>query len=131
MPKFLGAAQEHRAAFVAQTGAVQLYVNVYGEQKQGAELVFYDNSLWPKGWAREWPNRTAKLDIPLAQGLATLEAKDPQGATWLLAWTYRVGKLMTTTGVAQLTSIGRGTRQASLPVRRSGATRYDFSPLSS
>jgi len=91
-PVYVAPVEERRVSYTTGAGAIEIYVNVYGEQRQGEELVFYGNSLLaPGSWTRAWPLVTGAL----GDTLATLEARDPEGRTWLVAYTFRVGDIST------------------------------------
>lgn len=95
-PKFLGASAERRAAYASEGGTVELYVNAYGVQRQGAELVFYGNSLLSPGeWSRPWPLRQGTVAAGAAPPLLTMEAIGPDGGVWMIAHAYQVGATQT------------------------------------
>lgn len=105
-PHYVGAAGERRAAYVAVTGAaqgrVELYVNSYGKQRQGRELVQYANTLLAPGkWDRAWPPDSEALAG--AAPLASFEARADNGSLWLLAYTFDVaGQQTSHEALAQL-----------------------------
>jgi hypothetical protein len=69
-----------------------VYVNVYGAQRQGQELIFVDNSVVPSG---EWSTRglSSSIDGPLAM----VVARHATGSRWVIGQTYRVGGTITST----------------------------------
>lgn len=90
-PNYVGAAGERRASYSSGAGTVELYVNVYGTQHQGKELVQYANTLLAPGtWQRAWPQATQPLSQQLPS-LASFEARSDDGTRWLLAYLYDVG----------------------------------------
>jgi EpsI family protein len=85
-PEFIGPSAERRAAYSSAAGRVEVYVNVYGEQEQGRELVFYRNSTTP---SEQWSQIGS-----LPETAATLRAKLVVHASqqqWIVAETYHVG----------------------------------------
>jgi EpsI family protein len=89
-PHYSGAVGERRAAYVSGSGRVEVYVNTYGEQKQGQELIQYANTLLaPGAWHRAWPHTTRTLAAQ--PPLAAFEARGEDGSVWLLAYVYDVG----------------------------------------
>ena len=90
MPSFVGTAGERRAAYASQAGTVELYVNVYGAQRQGQELVQYANTLLaPGAWHRSWSQESQPLS-PRAR-FASFEARASDGGQWLFAFLFDVG----------------------------------------
>jgi EpsI family protein len=100
-PLFVSPDREVRAAYTSGAGPIEIYVNAYGEQKQGAELVSWGNTfLAPGGWKEAWPPRSK----PIAGQLNSFEARGPLGGLWLIAYTFQVGGTMTHSEMtAQLT----------------------------
>ena len=91
-PAYVAPTEERRVSYTTDAGAIELYVNVYGEQRQGRELVYYGNALLAPGtWTRVWPPVTGRL----GGTLATVEARDPGGNDWIVAYTIRVGAIST------------------------------------
>lgn len=92
MPTYAGSAQERRAAYRKADGTIELYVNVYGTQRQGAELVGYGNSLLaPGAWARAWPPEVTTMRSGSGPSLSAFEAVAPNGTAWVIAYGYRIG----------------------------------------
>lgn len=90
-PKFIGATGERRAAYVSDAGTVELYVNTYGTQRQGSELVQYANTLLAPGhWERAWPHVASPLS-PHEPRMASFEARADDGRLWLFAYLFDVG----------------------------------------
>lgn len=102
-PHYVGPSSERRAAYQSAAGTVEVYVNLYGWQRQGRELVQYSNSLTaPGAWTREWPLVNHAIDGG-AWPLEALEATSADGSRWLVAHGYRVGPWsMTSDAAAQL-----------------------------
>ena len=91
-PRYPGASEERRAAYRSGPGVVELYVNVFSEQRQGAELVGYGNTfLGPGAWRRAWPVVAGSL----GKDLVAFEAWAPDGTLWLISSAYEVGGLVT------------------------------------
>lgn len=96
-PRYAGEVGERRAAYVSGTGRVELYVNAYGEQQQGSELIQDSNTLLAPGtWRRAWPHATHQLAGQ--PPLATFEARARDGSLWLLGYVFDVGGRRTTAG---------------------------------
>lgn len=90
-PNFVGAAGERRASYSSAAGTVELYVNAYGVQHQGQELVQYANTLLAPGtWQRAWPQATQPLS-QRAPSPASFEASTDDGRRWVLAYLFDVG----------------------------------------
>ena len=90
-PTYVGAIGERRASYTSGTRTVELYVNVYGVQRQGRELVQYANTLLaPGAWQRSWPPGTEPLS-PRTPSPASFEARSDDGTRWLLAYLFDVG----------------------------------------
>jgi EpsI family protein len=102
VPRYVGADGERRAAYVSSTGRVEVYVNTYGEQHQGEELIQYSNTLLAPGtWRRAWPHKTYRLAAQ--PPLVAFEARGADGSLWLLAYVFDVGGRRTTVdGLAQV-----------------------------
>lgn len=101
-PRYAGAAGERRAAYASSAGRVEVYVNSYGEQRQGNELIQYSNTLLAPGtWRQAWPYSTRTLAAK--PPLAAFEARAQDGSLWLLAYVFDIGGRRTTTdSLAQL-----------------------------
>lgn len=105
-PHYVGTVGERRAAYesarAAEPGRVELYVNSYGAQQQGRELIQYANTLLAPGrWSRSWPHETG----PVGGGepLAAFEARSADDSLWLLAYTFDVaGQRTSHEALAQL-----------------------------
>jgi EpsI family protein len=97
-PVFRGPAAEVRAAYAGPASRVEIYVNVYGIQGPGRELVGYANSLAGPAW------RVLESPAPLEQARATLEggpayfvAGPTRRDAWVLARVFRIGGTDTAT----------------------------------
>jgi len=108
-PHFIGAAAERRAAYVAGTDRVELYVNIYGSQSQGRELVYYENTLPSLSWQ-------AVESLPRLPGTtaATISAEDDSGNLWVVSHVYNVGGRVT--GSAVIAQISYGIKALLRPV---------------
>jgi exosortase len=92
-PVFPGASDVRRAAYASPAGTVELYVNVYGEQRQGeGELVYFANRLLAPGdWKRPWPVQTTPLGSSAGRDLPAFEAAAADRQDWIIARIYDVG----------------------------------------
>jgi EpsI family protein len=96
-PRFVNPAEERRAAYAVNGQRIELYLNVYGVQTQGHELVFHRNSIAPIDrytLIRRLPAQAA----PPAQIVA-----EANGTRWVVTQAYQVGGWSTASpGLAQL-----------------------------
>lgn len=93
-PVFQGADLQDHSEFTAGGDHVEGYTALYAMQRQGKELVSYENSLLGPTL------RTAAPSLPPVPGLwAQMEVRDQQGARWLLWYTYEVGEHRQTSGL--------------------------------
>lgn len=83
-PRFLGAADEVRAAYRSADGEIiEVYIVVYGPQSADHELVSYNNSLLAPGtWRLESESKTDGL---------TLQSAVRESDRWVIASTYKIG----------------------------------------
>jgi|JRYE01.1.fsa_nt_gb exosortase len=96
-PHFIGARAERRASYHAKVGRIEMYLNVYGRQSNGHELVYYANSAAPpEAWTRvSW----LQTDAPLSIGVFTSAFHE----RWVVAQTYVVdGRVSSSGAVTQL-----------------------------
>jgi EpsI family protein len=98
-PRYQGAAAERRGRYSGVDGDIEVYLNVYGAQRQGHELIYFENSVTPPG---EWsaagqPSlQDSALTVFVAKRIGT-------GEKWVMAQSYRIGgKSTMTPAVAQL-----------------------------
>ncbi len=91
-PRFALATDEVRAAYGSHEGTVQLYMNVYGVQTQGRELISYDNSILPD------TNWTVLHELPSQDRMDMVIAADTAAQQWVIASTYAVGGRLTNVG---------------------------------
>jgi EpsI family protein len=84
-PRFAEAVAEMRAAYAQDGRRIDVYVNVYGEQTQGRELIHFTNSTTP---ADRWPSVST---VDGDESLQTLIAQHSPGQRWMIAQTYVVG----------------------------------------
>jgi exosortase A len=100
-PRFVDPAEERRAAYAVDGQRIEVYVNVYGVQTPGRELVFHRNSVAPIDrytLIRRVPARSA---TPPAEVVA--ESGLSGGTRWVVTHTYKVGGWLTTSpGLAQV-----------------------------
>jgi EpsI family protein len=84
-PRFAGPVDQARAAYSSTDGVVQVYVNVYGNQTVGRELISYWNRLnFPGVWRID---AVSSLD-QMTLNIATTGAPESR---WVVAHAYRVG----------------------------------------
>ena len=113
VPSFVGSADERRAAYVSSAGTVEIYVNVYGAQRQGRELVQYANTLLaPGAWHRPWSQDSQPLSSGAGR-LASFEALGSDGQSWLFAYVFDVGGWRT--GRESLAQLAYGLRSIRAP----------------
>jgi exosortase A len=88
-PKYEAPSAERRGAYLAAGGEiVEVYLNVYGRQEQGRELIFVGNSLTPA------PTWTVVPGRSYGGGLATFTAIH-SGQRWVLGQSFQVGGAIT------------------------------------
>jgi exosortase len=93
MPKYVDALDQRRVTYRSSEGGgtvdVELYMNVYGVQKQGHELVFYQHSVAGPGvWQKVQSHRSVTHSGSV---LRIDEYRDPSGTKWLIGQTYVLG----------------------------------------
>ena len=88
-PHYVAPAAERRAAYASSQGEVQVYVNVYGAQTEGHELIFFGNSVAP---ADRW---TILQRLAPRDGLVTMLVSGSADARWAIAQTYSVRSQLT------------------------------------
>jgi EpsI family protein len=89
-PQYQSVAAQHRSRYEGMSGSVDVYVNVYGVQRQGQELIFVDNSVAP---GSDWSTRG--LSSSIESPLAIVVARHTTGSEWVIGQTYRVGGKIT------------------------------------
>jgi exosortase A len=98
-PRFLGASEERRAAYQQDGQRFEIYMNVYGAQSQGRELVFHHNSFAPADRFAQ----IRRLSRSAGTSPAEVIAETNGGSRWVVMHTYRVGGWQTDSpGLAQL-----------------------------
>jgi EpsI family protein len=103
-PAFKGAADEARAAYRLTQGAVEVYVNVYGRQSPGSELIHYGNSLvTAEGWELVDAEPAHAHGNAERSELAFEQAETSEHERWVVAHVYVVGSHVTASPtIAQL-----------------------------
>jgi exosortase A len=97
-PRFVNPAEERRAAYSMDGRRVELYLNVYGVQTQGHELVFHRNSVAPIDRYTLIRRVPARSTTPPAQIVS-----ESNGTRWIVTQAYEVGGWSTASpGIAQL-----------------------------
>jgi EpsI family protein len=97
-PQYRAVAAQHRSRYEGMGGSVDVYVNVYGAQRQDRELIWVHNTVAPDS---EWSMRgaPASIDSPLA----LIVAQHATGSRWVIGQIYRVGgKITSTPALVQL-----------------------------
>ena len=105
-PNYVGAAQELHVAYDGASGPVEIYANLYTNQKTGRKLITYGNTLFPddrwriaRGVAWWQPLAGAFGAAPLT----TTGQLGSRGGRWAFAYTYVVGGFQTSNALlAQL-----------------------------
>jgi EpsI family protein len=96
-PRFVNPGEERRAAYAMGGQRIELYLNVYGVQTQGHELVFHRNNIAPI----DRYTLIRRLPAVAARPPAAIVA-EANGTRWVVTQTYEVGGWLTATpGVAQ------------------------------
>ena len=99
-PAFEGASDVQQATYESAKGRVEVYLNTYGVQRQGAELVFYRNTVYAPG---KWQLVDAGLSnaFQASRGVTPLitEQLTGGGERWIIGQLYVVGGHRTATGV--------------------------------
>lgn len=115
-PHFIAPLAEVRAAYVSQGGvAVDVYVNLYGHQVQGQELVHYANSLFPGDlWEREWPQTSTAIVSRSGHRAYSFRARAGDGSSWLITYVYDIGGWLT--GSDALAQLAYGARSILQPI---------------
>jgi EpsI family protein len=91
-PDYVKPADESRATYASADGTVELYANLYGHQRQGEELIYFQNDLAaPKGWRLAWDAPRTRLPVTGHGGPTTAEMRQVDGSNWLVAYVYDVG----------------------------------------
>jgi EpsI family protein len=97
-PRFVNPAEERRAAYATNGRRIELYLNVYGVQTQGHELVFHGNSIAPIERFTLIRRLPARGSTP--PGKIVAERGDKR---WVMTQTYKAGGWLTASpGLAQL-----------------------------
>jgi EpsI family protein len=79
---------EARASYRLDKGSIEVYASLYGDQRQGRELVYYGNTLLSPGpWERVWTDASDEIGT----GLAGMDARAPDGSLWFIARVFEVG----------------------------------------
>jgi exosortase A len=85
-PRFVNPTEERRASYAVAGQRVEIYLNVYGRQAQGHELVFHRNSVAPIDRYTLIRRLPAGSATPPAQVVA-----ESNGARWVVTQAYEVG----------------------------------------
>lgn len=98
-PYFAAADVERRASYAAGGVNIEVYVNVYGWQEPGRELVFYKNLIVPQDWSG-LAGFAGKLGGSAGNRPALMTAHDNLGQRWIIARIYNVDGFITTRSVS-------------------------------
>jgi EpsI family protein len=85
-PRFVGASDERRASYSRAGQRVEVYLNAYGPQSPGQELVFHRNSVAP---ADQWT--LVRTIGASAAGPSMMLVTDGSGDRWIVTREYVVG----------------------------------------
>jgi exosortase A len=85
-PRFVNPTEERRASYSVAGRRIEVYLNVYGVQTQGHELVFHRNSVAPIDRYTPIRRLPARSATPPAQVVA-----ESSGARWVVTQVYQVG----------------------------------------
>lgn len=96
VPEFLGPIDERRFSYMSDGQVVDVYMNIYGHQLQGKELVFDGNKITGPG---NWQNAGYSF-INHLESIAGMKAfmrafRDSEGSHWVVGHLYSVGGLST------------------------------------
>ena len=101
-PHFFGAADEARASYRSPSGTVEVYLNVYGPQENGRELVNYANTLLaPDHWQAD---SAGLVSVSPSQDTEALVFEIRTAKTRIDRWT--LGYLYATGGHTMRSEIG-------------------------
>jgi EpsI family protein len=95
-PHFEGPDVELNGAYTGAGRNVAVYLNIYGSQQPGKELVYYRNSVVPEEWSHVTAFRNGQLAAVAGNAPNLLTARDAAGEQWLIANIYNVGGVLTT-----------------------------------
>jgi EpsI family protein len=85
-PRFVGASDERRASYARAGQRVEVYLNAYGPQSPGRELVFHRNSVAP---ADQWTRVRTIAASETAPSMMLVT--DATGDRWIVTREYVVG----------------------------------------
>lgn len=98
-PEYSGASDERRASYADDQGRIDVYINAYGVQREGRELVFHANVLAP---SQSWTS----IDRWSVPQLQMAIASSPAHGRWIFAHTYVVGGHATPSAMLAQVSYG-------------------------
>ena len=103
-PKFFGAADERYFSYITEGKSVHVYMNTYGHQLQGKELVFDGNKITdPIGWQNVGYSPMSQLKSVMGSEPYGQIFRDGKGQYWVVGHIYSVGGLTTSSAfVAQI-----------------------------
>lgn len=115
-PEFTAAADARRFAYVSGAERIEVYLNIYGVQSQGRELVFFDNTLYAPGkWQLVKANSWNAVQASFGLRPLLTEQLDPSGTRWLFAQLYVVNGWRTASGLFAQALYGLSTLQQPAP----------------
>ncbi|MGH8178804.1 MAG: exosortase C-terminal domain/associated protein EpsI [Steroidobacter sp.] len=97
-PEFVAPADESRASYLGGPHRIEVYLNSYGAQAPGRELIYHRNSVAPANWWTmiRWMPRTGSAPPAVI-------AVNQIGARWVIAHQYVVaGRVTSEAALAQL-----------------------------
>ncbi len=105
-PNYVGAAQEQHVAYDGPSGPVEVYTNLYADQRSGRKLITYGNTLFPDDQWRIARGVAWWQPLAGAFGAAPLTTTGQLGGSrqrWAFAYTYVVDGFQTSNSLlAQL-----------------------------
>jgi EpsI family protein len=98
-PVFVNADLEKRQVYFCGKSSISVYMASYGIQRQGKELISWENRLWPRAWARYVDQTTISTrfgsrSIDIQQVLV----RHPRGLRLIRYW-YQVGSSVTSSQI--------------------------------
>lgn len=110
LPAFEAAADSRRFAYQGAEGRVEVYLNVYGRQHLGHELVFFSNTVYAPGhW--QWVGSAFGDMLRSSIGLEPwwTEQQTDRDERWLVGQLYVVGRYRTSLGLFEQALYGLST----------------------
>jgi exosortase len=93
---------------------VEVFINVYGVQEQGKELVYFENTTAPAEWTYV-RGRSGAVSTELGIDLSIAEYSSARNQRWLVGQTYVVGGRAVSTGLGEQLLYGLSTLTGAAP----------------